>query len=227
MSDFKLNSDGVFLVPEFSATGGVSYKRTNRNQEQTGNRLVEDYETRKEVDDVELVTLSKSIINRAYSILEKYTTQTPVGRFATPENELRVREELQELERAADEFNTASAVAGSEREVRIGVYAVALVLDDQRAAQRLRETILTRLTGLRDALARANREAFDRVWSSAWNLDTLACGIQADALRMAIDAAKTARRMIPELAKDGLTAHEIGERLELGAIDSAIALFSA
>lgn len=222
---FELNPSGVFLIPEFSATGGVSYRRTNRTTVEDGARLVEDFETRKEVDDRDLVTESKAIINRAYAILEKHAAHTPVGYWVDPEAELTVRERLMELETLARDFNVRARAAGSERRCRVAVYSVGLIVDDLQAAQRLRETVLDRLAGLRAALARADRAAFDRVWDKCGKLDALASGIQADAIRMAIEAAKERRHEITELVRNGLVAHEIGERLDLGAIDSAIALF--
>lgn len=223
--NFEINTNGCFLVPEFSATGGVSYRRTNRREIESGTRLVEDFETRKEVDDVALVTESKSIINRAYATLEKHTVRTAVGYWAAPEAELAVREALQALESEAVDFNVRAKAAHSERRVRVAVYAVGLIMDDAAAAQRLRETIVERLTGLQSALAHADRSAFDKVWEHASRLDALATGIQADAIRMALDSAKRSRSEITELVRDGLVPSEIGSRLDLGPLESAISLF--
>lgn len=223
---FVTNPDGSFLVPEFSATGGVSYRRTNRRTIEAGARLVEDFETRKEVDDQALVTESKSIINRAYAVLEKHTVHTPVGYLATPEAELAVREALIALQSEAEDFNVRSVAAHSERRVRVAVYAVSLVLNDEAAAQRLRETVLERLQGLRDALERADRAGFDKVWEKSARLDMLSTGFLADAVRAALDSAKKSRSEITELVRDGLVAAEIGSRLDLGPLDSAISLFA-
>lgn len=223
--NFEVNTNGCFLVPEFSATGGVSYRRTNRREIESGTRLVEDFETRKEVDDVVLVTESKAIINRAYATLEKHAVRTPVGYWAGPDAELQIREEVQALEAEAVDFNARAREARSERRVRVAIYSVGLIMDDAAAAQRLRETILERLSGLRASLARADRAAFDKVWEHARGLDALATGIQADAVRMALESAKSSRSEITELVRDGLVAAEIGSRLDMGPLDSAISLF--
>lgn len=224
-NNIEISTNGCFLVPEFSATGGVSYRRTGRRTVESGERLIEEFETRKEVDDQALVTESKSLINRAYATLERYAVHTPVGYWVDPEGELAVREGLVEIQETAADFNARARRAGCERRVTVAVYAVALVQDDAGAAKRLRETVLDRLTGLRDSLARADRAGFDKTWDRARGLDALTCGFLADAVRTALEVAKTRRTEITELVRDGLTAHEIGERLDLDALHSAISLF--
>lgn len=222
----SLNDSGCFLVPEFSATGGVSYRRTGRSEEREGDRLTADFATRKEVDHVDLVSQSRNLINRAYAVLEKHATPTPVGHFVDPEGELAVREEISKLAAEAALFNQHAKAAGSERRCRVAVYAVALVIDDERAAHRLTETVRERLGEMREALVACDRKSFDAVWEKSGRLDRLATGIQADAIRMALDSAKTLRREIVELGRDGLVKHEISERLDLSMLDSAISLFS-
>ncbi len=225
--NLTLNDTGVFLIPEFSATGGVSYRRTGRTEDREGERLIADFSTRKEVDHVDLVSASRTLLNSAYAVLEKHATPTAVGHFVDEEGELAVREEIAKLSAEASEFNLAARKVGSERRVRIAVYAVALVIDDERAAARLAETVRERLTEMREALANCDRKAFDATYEKSGKLDRLATGIQADAIRMALEGAKSARREIVELGRDGLVRHEISERLDLSAIDSALALFAA
>lgn len=222
----SLNDTGCFLVPEFSATGGVSYRRTGRSEEREGDRLTADFATRKEVDHVDLVSQSRTLINRAYAVLERHATPTPVGHFVDAEGELAVREEIAKLTAEADDFNARARAAGSERRCRVAVYSVSLILDDERAAQRLTETVRERLGDMRAALVACDRKSFDAVWEKSTRLDKLATGIQADAIRMALDSAKTLRREIVELGRDGLVKHEISERLDLSMIDSALALFA-
>lgn len=221
-----LNDAGCFLVPEFSATGGVSYRRTDRVEEIKGDRLTADFSTRKEVDHYELVSQSRALINRAYAVLDRHATPTPVGHFVDPEGELSVREEIAKLAAEAEAFNTRATEAGSERRCRVAVYAVALVVDDERAATRLSETVRDRLVDMIAALTECDRKAFDAVYEKSQRLDRLATGIQADAIRMALDAAKKARRDIVELGRDGLVKAEIRDRLDLSMIDSAIQLFT-
>lgn len=223
--NLTVNDTGVFLIPEFSATGGVSYRRTGRSEETDGERLTANFATRKEVDHVRLVSESRQLINRAYAILEKNATPTAIGYFADAEGELTIREAVTALALESDAFNARALAAGSERRCRVAVYAVALVLDDERAATRLTETVRERLSAMRAALATADRKSFDDVWPKSARLNKLASGIQADAVEMALTAAQRARKQITELSRDGFVAHEIAARLDLDPIDSAIALF--
>ena len=224
--NLTVNDTGVFLIPEFSATGEVSYRRTGRTEETDGERLTADFATRKEVDHVRLVQESRQIINRAYAVVEKNATPTAIGYFAAPEGELEIRETIAKLSIEADDFNTRALAAGSERRCRVAVYAVALVMDDERAAARLTETVRERLTYMLNALSKADRKAFDDVWPKSERLHKLASGIQADAVEMALTAAQRARKMITELSRDGFVAHEIAARLDLNPIESAISLFA-
>lgn len=216
--------DGAFLIVEFSATGGVRYARTANREEQVGEGLEAEFTTFKQVDNASLVKLSRSIINRAYHIMDRLAVSTPLGYFADRASERMLRDELGEVQEAARQFNDMAAAVRSARRVRIDVYALRVREDDEEAARRLAGAVRERLQDLRDTLAAGDREGFERAIDRARNLDRLATGIQADSIRLAMDAAKEQKAIMLERLRSG--AGELaGEGLDLSALDAAISLF--
>jgi hypothetical protein len=216
-------SAGVFMIPEFSATGGVTYRRTGASQEQTGDILEADFSTHKTVDHVGLVSLSKSIVNRAYHVLDKLAVNTPVGYFAPAEKVAQIREGLAPIQTAAAEFNAAAKMVGSMRRCNVSVYMVQIAEDNESAANRLALVVRERLSDLREALAQGDLKAYGTAWDRCKNLHKLATGIQSDSIRLAIDCAREAKATLVSRTKAGATVAEAN--VDLNALDAAISLF--
>lgn len=208
---------GSFLIPEFSATGGVSYRRIGDGPSvQEGDVLETDYTTHKRVDHVGLVALSKSIVNRAYGVLDRLACNTPIGYFAPAEVADQIAQGLAPIMVAAREFNEAAKAMGSERRCRVACYSVTVSEDDASAAQRLTCVVRERLQDLRDALDARNAKDYSTAWDRARNLAKLATGIQSDAIQLALDSCKVQRT---DMLRDQPTP------IDFSMLDSALSLF--
>lgn len=213
------------MIPEFSATGGVSYARTDAHEHRVGEGLEAEFTTQKRVDHVGLVNLSRSIINRAYHVMDKLAVSTPIGYFADPSGERKITEALAPIVSAAEEFNEMARSVGSGRRVHIAIYPVRIREDDETAARRIATSVREKLEDLQAALAQGDREAFERAWDKARNLDRLATGIQADSIRLALEAAKEQKGVLLESLRAGDGREIAASKLDLSALDAAISLF--
>lgn len=219
-------ANGYFLVPEFSATGGVKYKTLDTQEERDGETLKAEWSTRKEVDHVGLLTLSRKIINSAYNTAERWATNTPIGYFCDAANYPKLEEEFAQLRTEAESFNRLAQSLGSARRVRISLYPIRIQEDDESAAKRLAETVRERMQDLFDALRAGDSSAYGAAMKKAKNLHKLARGIQADSILLGMEAARAARKQLGEGVSAGREAAAVGAELDLNAIDSAICLFT-
>ncbi len=73
---------GYIVNCEFSALGGVSYRREQLGEETLGERgLQREHNTKVTIDNVELLKESKAIIGAAYYVMDRACVNTPVGRL--------------------------------------------------------------------------------------------------------------------------------------------------
>lgn len=224
-------SPGFFLVPEFSATGGVKYSRGEATEEQEGERLEAEFTTRKVVDHVGLLKWSRKIINLAYNAMERYASQTPIGYFVNADNHAKLMEEIKAVQGEAESFNRAACDVGSGRRVRISVFPIALQESDETAAVRLAQTVRERLGALGEALRAGDLDGYATAWKRARNLPRLATGIQAESVVFALEAAKEARAQVALAIRGSDSAspmapEQAGKTANLDALDSAIHLFT-
>lgn len=216
---------GYIVALEFSAVGGVKYQRTAGEERVEGERLEADFSTRKTVDNVHLVGLSRALVNRGYHVMDRFAVPTPIGYFADDDALAKIRAALEPLQHAAREFNDMAEAAGSERRVAIEIYPLALDVDNEAAARRIARAVRERLEDLRAALVTGDPGAYDKAREKARNLDRLATGIQADAVRLALDAASEAKKELTSALKREATPEAAGATLDLSALDAAIGLF--
>lgn len=224
-------SAGFFLVPEFSATGGVKYSRGEASETQEGERLEAEFSTRKTVDHVGLLKWSRKIVNLAYNAMERYASQTPIGYFVSSANHPKLLEEIQAVSAEAESFNRAACNVGSGRRVRISVFPIQLQESDESAAIRLAQAVRERLTALGEALRAGDLDAYATAWKRAKNLPRLATGIQAESVVFALEAAKEARAAVAAAIRGSdsaspQTPEQAGASADLMALESAIHLFS-
>lgn len=241
----KANFDftaGYLVQTEFEASGGVRYERQYISEEKDGRKLKAEFLTRKKVDDVELVKDSRSIIWRAYYVMSKHAARTPIGYFADPAMLEELEKEFAEVRELAREFNELSASLGSDRRVKVEIYPLDVSVDNETVARRLAKLVRERLADLRDTLRAADLKEYKEAAERAKNLERLATGIQRDSIRMALEAARDARKALAKRIKDEGAktpgqARECADALFVGkeggrpevdieAIDAAIDLFT-
>lgn len=219
---------GYILSLEFSAIGGVNYRRELVDEVIEGQELRAEFRTQKHVDNVDMQKTSRAIINQAYHIVDKHATPTPIGYWVDAEALEKIMTELAGPQEAARMFNELAASLGSRRRVEIHVYPLRLpeFQDDSfAAARRVARDVRERLQGMRDTLAVADRKGFELAYDKARNLDRMAVGVQADAIRMALDHARLTKTHMLEALRAGHDPEAVAKVLDLEPIDAAIQLF--
>lgn len=217
---------GYFLALEFSAHGGVSYRRATLNEEATGPGTVTDFNTRKTVDHIELNKQSNSIVQSAYSVLSKYAVSTPLGYWIDKPGLDKLAEDLRHVQENAESFCRRAADVGSARRVAIAIYPLALAEDNEIAAQRIAQDVRDRLGELHAAFKTGDRTVIKTATESVRHLEKLAVGVQADSIRLAQDHAKFLNLSLGRALRDGLTGDEWAEKADLEPIEAAIQMFT-
>lgn len=208
--------NGVFVSTEFSAHGGVEYKRGRTKVEENTRGERAEWGTVRLISDKEMYLASKQIVGRAQYLLGRYCASTPLGYFLPDRNAAKFAAEMAPVERAASIFNNEAQAIGCERRVRVAWYTFIIQTDDTKIAARLAETVLERLKGLSVALHARDREAYDRAKDTARNLPALAVGVQREAIEAALECADYARKKL---------VSDPGALLDLEALDAAERLF--
>lgn len=224
----KANLRPGFIVNcEFSALGGVRYKRKQLGEKQLGERgLQREHHTEVEIDNVELLKESKAIIGAAYYVMDRACVNTPVGYFADEGQLSAARKGLAEVQSAASMFNEMARLLGSERRVTIDVFPFEISPANEYTARRLHKVVRERLEALRDALHGGDRKLFEASLDKARNLEKLSTGIHADAIKLALEVAKERKSELLELLSAGNGNEIAGSKLDLEPLQAAINLFA-
>lgn len=221
---------GIFYIVEFSAKGGVRYERIGSEVQdiRDDESMSAEYSTRKEVDHIGLQTWSRKIVNSAYNVMERHCSQTPIGYWIAEENSKSMLEELAAVRMEAGKLNDHARSIGSRRRAIIDAYAVSVSgqEDDEKAAIRLAQTVRERLQSILDDLKIGDLNAYATSWKRAKNLPRLATGIQAEAIVMALTAAKEQRAVLAEAIRGKRDPELAGKGLNLDMLESAIFLFT-
>lgn len=220
---------GIFFVVEFSAKGGVAYKRVGAgwSEEHADESLTAEFTTRKEVDHIGLAKWSRQIVNAAYNVMERHCSSTPIGYWIAEEHSPKMLAELAQVKEEASKLNGHAASVGSRRRTHIDVYAMSVgTEDEEKTAKRLAQTVRERLESLRDDLFNGDLNAYATSWKRAKNLPKLATGIQSESIVLALEAARESRSKLAEAIKNKSKPEEAGKALDLCAIESAIFLFT-
>ena len=223
---------GIFFICEFSAKGGVAYRRIGEEQKEVfeDESMRAEYSTRKEVDHIGLQTWSRKIVNMAYNVMERHCSATPIGYWVSQDKAQAMLDELTQVKMEARKLNDfARQTAKSQRRVTIDVYAVQVGEENlEQAATRLANTVRERLESLAEDLRNGDLNAYATSWKRAKNLNRLATGIQAESIVMGLEAAKEARSKLYEASKSKTDEEKrkVGQSLDLTALESAIFLFT-
>ena len=221
---------GIFFICEFSAKGGVAYRRVGEEEKTVfpDESMTAEYSTRKEVDHIGLQTWSRKIVNMAYNVMERHCSATPIGYWVAQEKAQAMLDELGQVKLEARKLNDfARQVVKSQRRVTIDVYAVQVGEENlESAATRLANTVRERLESLVEDLRNGDLNAYATSWKRAKNLNRLATGIQAESIVLGLEAAKEARSKLYEALKNKTEPKKAGAELDLTALESAIFLFT-
>jgi hypothetical protein len=208
--------DGVFVATEFSAKGGVEYRRSATRVQETARGQRAEWDTTRHIPNAELHFASKQIVGRAQYLVGRWCATTPLGYYLPDRNRRSFEEAMLPVAEAADVFNAEAERAGYDRRVRVAYYTFTVATDDTKIAARLAETVLERLRALSTALHARDRDAYDRARDVARNLEALAVGIQREAIEAALECATLARKKLVE---------DPGALLDLEPLDAAERLF--
>ena len=225
---------GLFFITEFSAKGGVAYRRIGEEDKTVheDESMTAEYSTRKEVDHIGLQTWSRKVVNAAYNVMERYCSATPIGYWVSQERSQAMLDELGQVKLEARKLNEFARTVQSRRRALIEVYAIEVGEDSlESIATRLAQTVRERLSSLVEDLRNGDLNAYATSWKRAKNLPKLATGIQAESIVLGLEGAKEARSKLYEALKAIPAAQEdrrkkVGEELDLTALESAIWLFT-
>lgn len=220
---------GYIIATEFGASGGVHYERPSAGREvretRGGRGRLERYETTKRIDDLESVAMSNQIVNRAYYLVEKFCTRTPLGYYCPAERLTDLDRAMEEVTETAQLFNDCQRDEGGARRVTVALYPLRLAMDDRRAAVRLSETVRERLRAVTDALRAGDVKATENALDRCRNLEGLATGVQREAIQVALDSARDAKRQLAEALRGGADALQAAAALDVEAIEATERLF--
>ncbi len=223
---------GYYVIVEFSATGGVKYRRRDSREDvikvdEETTKIEGEFTTDKKIDNVAVIGNSVRIVGAAHHLIEKLTTPTPLGPFVDVGQLAELDAALAELREAARLNNAIATRLGSARRTTIEIYPVEINVSNEKVARRLAATICERLGMIRAALVAGDRAAFEAEINLARNLHRLSTGIQADAIRFAVDAAKAEKTGMLDRIRNGATPADAGAGCNVEMLDAAIAHFEA
>lgn len=218
---------GYIINVEIGARGGVSYDRKLESEVEVGRGLEATSKTTKLVDDRELVSLSQSVVSRAYYVLNRCCARTAIGYFATADMLEQVEQQFEEVREAVRDFNELARRSGSARRVVAEIYPLDVRPGSEVTAKRLAANVREKLQDLKDKLRTGDLKKFDDARDRARNLDRLAVGIQADCVKLALEWADGVKPAVREAARVGCTSVETAcKNYDTGPVDAAIALFT-
>jgi len=227
MNTYKIKP-GYILTDTSSVSGGVHYERQDLSADpiNQGRGEDKDYKGRKVVDHLEIVDLGNKIVGRARYILRKYGALTPMGYYVDAQALTEVRVAFDALAPEVSALNARARVENSARRVRIGFVPLPLAIDNEAAAVEIFNTVRTSLTRLRDTFRAGDLKKLPNVVAECRGLHKLACGIQGDAIKFALDTIGERRTLLREALTRGEAPESAGRSLDLDAIESAITLFT-
>lgn len=255
-TESKSMTEGVFhfrpgwmIVDCSSASGGIRYDRELLKEKSInkGNGMQADHKTRKTVDHVEFCAAIDAVVKKVDYVLRKHCARTDMGWFADDAALVKVKAEVAEIDREANDLNVHAAKrAKSARRAKIRVVPLKLDLAKPEAVQEIAATIRGVLTELHDALRAGDIASLHKLRIRAKNLDRLATGFQSDAIRFALERIQPAANEIREAVKnatrairndgggkDAITeagesaAKKAGAKVDIQSIENAIAHFES
>jgi len=226
---------GWLVIDQSTASGGVRYERRALDEStiNRGNGIRTVHRSIKTVDHVEFCAAIDALVKRVDYALRKHGTRVGKNWFVDSAGLKKVEAEVAEIAAEAARLNTEDAAqAMSGRRAYIGILPMPIDFDRHEAVREIARTIRETLTEVHDALRAGAVEDFHKLKLRCINIDRLAVGMQADAIRFALERFATARRAIKDAAKvakkkaadAGASPAKIEEAAVRGAQDCGAAL---
>jgi hypothetical protein len=229
MTTFQIRP-GFILIDTCHCSGGVSRAPLKDETTETinqGNGLSRDYKGHVEIDHVEIKEAMDKVVGAARHIItRKFGVATPLGCVLDAEALKAVDAVLAPLKAEAEALNARAKAEGSARRAYIGYAPAALMLDHEATAVEIYRAIRQKLGKLRDAFRAGDVKKVNAAVAGCKGIQRLAVGIQADAVRFAVDTVASLREGLHDALDKGQTPESAGAALDLDAIESAIVMFT-
>lgn len=236
---------GYIVINTSTSAGGVSYDRVVIDEEEQGSSVVTEYQTRKTIDNVELVKAIEHTVKDVDHTLRILCARTPFGHFVPTDKLPAVQAKVAEITARVDGLNAAAEAAGSAHRGRVGIVTALLDVgnpDNLRECYRvicgtLREILAALRAGdVRDVKDEdgdiTRRHQLRPILIRARNLEQMALGLHGSTIKSALERAKTAKTeilaLLDETHEDGSpvwTPAQAGLKVKLNEIETAIAWF--
>jgi hypothetical protein len=229
---------GWIVLDVSSASGGISYSRQELYKGGYGVAGSERrYETQRLVDHEVAVHDVEALVKEVDYLLRSTCVRTGFGWFADEERLTAVRKGLRELQAKAEAVNATAERLHSAARATIDIVSLPISVDPDclatgEAARAISHTVRRALVEIRDLLRAGRTEKEDgkapliNAMNKAKDLDQLATGVQATAIAFALERAASAKKKIREAVKAGRAPAVVGAEADLGALDSAIEMFT-
>lgn len=226
----QLHPDLTLVISQSRVVGGKETHREKLRDEMRGQTHEVEHNVQVKIANKEERDRAEKLVEIAKHAIRKHATNTRIGSLASREKTGLIRQELEEIRARAIAFNATAETC----HVLIGMIPIEIaVAIGPEAARALADQIREELTLYRDALRAGDETGARNAKHRTKNLDALAVGIQADAIRLALDEG---RERYNELfrrggfAKGSGDGHEdpasVGRSFDLGMLEIAIQHFS-
>lgn len=228
---------GYVVISTTTATGGITYTRDHGTVEAEGmGGIRQDIASVKRIDHVEAVKATRAVAGKAERAVARRCTRVAGGWYhATSEALAVLSMDLADLAPEVDAANALAESVGSAARAHVGVMPVQLDVSNAECVREIYRTIRESLTEIHGAIVAGDAHDLGLALTRAVRLDSLAVGLAGDAIRMALEAAKSAGseiRAVNRRRDDGIaveTVAEVAQRMTetySGAVETALAWVS-
>lgn len=222
----KINPGMALLIPSSRVVGGKKQKRQIVDAKTIGERYEEHAETFLVIADKAEHKRATAIVQEATHAIRSRSALTPIGYLSDASVIAEVSAEYARIKGLADAFNASAKHCHVSISWIPMPIAMAITPD---AAKAIADHVREELTDLRKVIGAGDQKQIRAILLRAKNLPALAVGTQSDAIRFAIEDAKTAQRAINERVANGETPESAGRSViatGLPMMDAAIETFT-
>lgn len=209
---------GFLVALRTSVRGGVHYERQDLGANSRGNTLIEDWQTRKTVDDTADFAAATKARSDAGAAIRKICTQTSFGLLCPATRE----KELDEAIATARDIAALHNARATTTTVNVYVLKGRIAQDDAEANRAIADEVRTLMDSMQEGIAnldaKAIRDAAAKARELGATLDTESQGKVMAAVQQARDAAKA---IVKRIDKAGETAEAVLKDLATAQIESA------
>jgi len=224
----KLNPKTTLLINLSRVRGGKTTQRTRLSEGETGPNAEGYFKEAKikvTVENVEERATAEKLVAQGAHCLRRASVATILGQLAPTERLPEIESDLALVRERAEKFNRSADTC----QVTIGYMPIEIsVALGPEAARALADHVRDELTTLRDQLRSGNLTGARATLIRAKNLDTLAVGIQADAIRFAIEEGNSRLADLREKTRgsDGVSEapESAGRSLDLSMLEAGIGM---